>query len=578
MSITNNSDAQLDRMKYLMEFRTPKAQAKSNLEYSTLGADGKAYGIIKEGTMYYIMTTTPEKRTLKESYEYIGGFNYRKEHGYKSYNEATKHLELMLMECNKANGVHKDVSVFDNKKQEKDMTVLTEEARKELNRMHQILENANKICAGKLCRGCTDDPESKGKATDVTKQGAPFGEEAKAELDKDVKLEGTVEKANKDNVEIKDVDKVLTKDEKTPESVTIKNDYTDAKCDIEGTCVATEKPKGAKAIKMNESFEEDGDTFSEEDFDFDTEEPAMEPDTETVTDTETVIDTPEGEITDVTTDVEDEDGLVGFEDDSNELESMLEEFEEDMNVDTEEVIDECGDKKTLKEGENIENVKAKDGGEEILKGPKTGMKPISWEKMEKTVTKVTDMVMESLKKECAKPKKKETLQEAVDRLVKEEVTRLNAWGKHPRYQKPAFTTPANTEVDPNGVNRSWDDDSVKGDKPYGTKIGKSDPFTEVVDLLTDSIVSTLKESKKNKRMVAESEMNPAFEQFDWVGEFENGYAPVTLNNKFNVVSEDGRIVFDKWFNNIWELSKAWEQQNLNEGIARKARKNNKKKV
>ena len=68
---------------------------------------------------------------------------------------------------------------------------------------------------------------------------------------------------------------------------------------------------------------------------------------------------------------------------------------------------------------------------------------------------------------------------------------LNVFGKHPAYQKEPMTTPENVDNDEFG--RSWDDESVKGDKPFGTEIGKGDPFSEkVVNMLTDAVLDRLK--------------------------------------------------------------------------------------
>jgi hypothetical protein len=69
---------------------------------------------------------------------------------------------------------------------------------------------------------------------------------------------------------------------------------------------------------------------------------------------------------------------------------------------------------------------------------------------------------------------------------------LDVFGKHPAYQKVPFETPANTEIDKWG--RDWNDDSTKGEKPFGTQIGHSgDPYSEkVVDILTDAVISRLK--------------------------------------------------------------------------------------
>ena len=239
--MANNSkfDSQLDRMQYLMGYRVPTNESKrsNKVEYHTLGADNKVYGILKEGSMYYIMTTEQGKEQLAESYEYIGGYNYRNENGYKSYNEATKQLELKMISLNEAYGKHKDVSVVDFNRGKKNLAVLTEEARKELDRMHQIFENSQTI--GK---NNTGDPESKGKATDPTKQGDPFEKEVKAELDKDLKATSTVENAD-DNTKVEGVEKDLESDAMKTKKVDTAEQLKDTHDDLDGEGVADQHPK-----------------------------------------------------------------------------------------------------------------------------------------------------------------------------------------------------------------------------------------------------------------------------------------------------------------------------------------------
>ena len=91
-----------------------------------------------------------------------------------------------------------------------------------------------------------------------------------------------------------------------------------------------------------------------------------------------------------------------------------------------------------------------------------------------------------------------SVKEKIDRIVKEEVTKLDVWGKHPRYQKEPMTTPANKEVLAGTADRDFNDDSAKGDQPYGRKIGSSAPFDDkVVDLLTDQVMNKIREMSKN---------------------------------------------------------------------------------
>jgi hypothetical protein len=76
--------------------------------------------------------------------------------------------------------------------------------------------------------------------------------------------------------------------------------------------------------------------------------------------------------------------------------------------------------------------------------------------------------------------------------MKEEVTRLNVFGKHPGYRKKPMTHPDNVEVAPNGA-RDWNDDSAKGDEPFGKQIGSSAPYTDkIVNMLTDMVFNHVK--------------------------------------------------------------------------------------
>ena len=473
--------------------------------------------------MYYIKTTTPDKADIKESYEYLGGFNYRNEHGYKSYNEATKHLELEIMSINESCGKHEDVSVtLDSEKGKKAFKTLTESARTELDRMHQIFENSGNI--GKYNTG---DPESKGKADaeDTEKNNAPFEEKAEATLDKDPKFNGTVEGATPDNEEVTVTDEEMGSDKMKTENSGSEEDFKDAHDDLEGEGVADQHPEGAEAVKMNESVMETEPDFSkpvsfdtadgEEDLaGFDAEEPSDEED--------------------ITLD----DFSFGNDDEFNgetELDELIREFEEtgdidmsDSSIDASEQVteSECadgcedilkGDADTLAgdagegdssvQGEKTmdrideesdeQEVKGADekeskivGPDEVMDGPSGEITP-DWERLQESIDRITDAVCEKLapKKKSAK----DVLAEAVDKIVAEEVKKLNAWGKHPRFQKPAFKTPENKEVAPNDV-KDWNDDSAKGEAPYGQKIGSSAPFDKQVDMLTDAVMNRIMES------------------------------------------------------------------------------------
>ena len=55
-----------------------------------------------------------------------------------------------------------------------------------------------------------------------------------------------------------------------------------------------------------------------------------------------------------------------------------------------------------------------------------------------------------------------------------------------------MTHPDNVEVAPNGA-RDWNDDSTKGEEPFGKQIGSSAPYTDkVVNMLTDMVFNQVK--------------------------------------------------------------------------------------
>jgi hypothetical protein len=495
------ADKQLERMKFLMEFKNSNSKTNSGIEYHQIAADGCAYGIIKEGDTYYIKKTTAENELIKESYDYLKGYNYRNEFGYKSYDKATKHFELHMMAINEKYNRHEDVSVVDFKKGEKDMSFLTEQARIEINRVNQIMENSMKIGMNN-----TGDPESKGKATDPTKQGEPFEEETKATLDKDLKTTATPKTATPDNTEVKGVDADLTSDKMKKCDCKGQCTCKDGECahhDLEGESVADKKPKGGKCVKMNESVMEDEvevDLSQTEDGDMD------------------ALDLSGIEFDDTVTPEDTTDELVGFGNEDGysadeELENLMNEFL-DMNGDVNASVGLIPEEETTPEQTTTQDttpIEEEDktvGPDEVLDGPHGDLKPMAWskEQLQEKIEKMTNLVLEELcgKKKCdlAQPKKSDNvahLEETITKMVNEELHKLNDWGKHPKYRKPAFTTPENTEVIVNKGDKDWDDVSAKGSEPYGKKIGSSAPFDKVVDMLTDAVVQQLKESKVLKK-------------------------------------------------------------------------------
>lgn len=505
-------DEQLNKMLSLMEDKRDRNKVSNGIEYYTNGADGKVYGIIKEGNKYYIKTSEVGKENLLESYEYINGFMCRKENEFKNYNEATKQLELKLISLNEAYGKHEDVSTVDFKREEKSLAYLTEESRKDIDRINQIFENSCKI--GKDCI-CDLEPKGKSKAEETIKNNAPFEIKADATLEKDPSFKGSVKTAT-ENTDVNNIENDLTSDKmKQKNSGSIK-DYKDAHSDLEGESVADKKVKGAKGVKMNESLYEDDvidlddlamPEENEEDVDFNYEDDIDNEDeidsydvdgkdNTALNDTDTDIDTDiDGEFDD-TPSVGDD--IVGqgdeAEEDEEDLDSLLEDFKNAITNGPNAVLD--GKQKKEKKESPKTKVTAQKGSEETLKSfGKKGSLPAQACNKEKLTEAINSIVSDVYKKLTEdKKSKKPELNSVIDKLVKEEITKLNVWGKHPGYRKQPFQVPSSSKIKRFG--EEWDDESVKTEKPYGEKIGNGAPFEKIVNMLTDQVLSQIKENIK----------------------------------------------------------------------------------
>lgn len=142
-------NGQLARMRSLMKFgiNEGKNVAYTGVEYEKVGADGKLYGIVREGAKYYIKTSPSKKGKLAENYDYIGGFRNRKNNEYSSFAEAQKQFDLKMMSVNEANAPEKKINVesWNPDKQEELTVESTDKMKKEISRERQIMMNVSRI-------------------------------------------------------------------------------------------------------------------------------------------------------------------------------------------------------------------------------------------------------------------------------------------------------------------------------------------------------------------------------------------------------------------------------------------------
>ena len=236
-----NFNDQLQRMKGLMTYGAVNEKKENNggaMEYHSLGADGKSYGIIRENQKFYIKVAPKSKEMVVEAYEYIGGFNNKKAYEYSSYSNALKNFEMKMMSINEAYNpkVNMDTQLFETKGEV--MTEGTKEMMSEIARQRQIMNNVAAILneSSSISMKNTGIPEAPKTTSFNDKIGKPFEVTAKAELDGDFKK--TAEKPEKQGEPFGDSAKAER--EKDAEYVP-------------SGSVANQKPKGGKVVKVDES-------------------------------------------------------------------------------------------------------------------------------------------------------------------------------------------------------------------------------------------------------------------------------------------------------------------------------------
>lgn len=168
----NKGNEQLGRMKSLMTYGLQTENKKNtfaSLEYNRIGADGKVYGIVREGTKFYIKVSDKTKNFLKEDFKYIGGFCNRKDYEYTSYASALKNFDFKMRSLNEAFANKDDKIITESWNPERNEFIIIEATQKmkdEIARQRQIMSNSVIIDEGKsgcVDNSCPSSKKSKGK-------------------------------------------------------------------------------------------------------------------------------------------------------------------------------------------------------------------------------------------------------------------------------------------------------------------------------------------------------------------------------------------------------------------------------
>ena len=530
-----SAEEQIATMQHLINYGKNEETAKSSkpiVEFKRKAANGKTYGIVREAAKFYIMEA-PEKDTevLAEDFNYIGGFNNRKENEYSSYAKASNALDLKLMSINECVSKSQKVAIETPVVKPEWETKITESMRNEINRFKEINENVEHIrlneeqSVGKVPSEHTL-PEAPAKNPSDEKVNSPFTDTAVAEGEKDFKKQET------DHVKVgtpfeKDGE-VTNKEMGSDKKPVVNTDatYTEKAQYVPDNSVADKKPSGGKVVRVNENnghkirlklTEEQvlawNDNKDYMDKSSGTEIGSSEPfvdelgeksnqteaPTEPIHEGESVVyDHPNDQNapTPGTNEVGDSapfddkvnesnvssDNAAGMPDDDFSDYPFPDVAKKDFGGDADDTDDSDEDVYEIDVDneygtDNVDMPSLKRYGKDGMRGLENWQN--DWNKFDDDDDDEVYFEYES----------KRTTGNRMDE------DKLNDFGKHPAYRKKPMTTPPNKEVAINGA-REWDDESAQGEEPFGKQIGDSAPFDEIVDTMTESIYNSLFGRKK----------------------------------------------------------------------------------
>lgn len=461
------SQEELNKMKHLISFKNSDNVSVINnkpiVEFKTKAADGKTYGIVREYNKFYIKVA-PKKDTevLAEDFEYIGGINARKDYEYNSYALASKQLDLKLMSINEAHASQSRIIVETPKIVDAEWQIAeTKEMRREIDRIKQISNNVSTILnENSVKNNFTQDhtlPEAPSKNPSEKAVNSPYIYKKNANGDKEFRdTETDYENAGSPF----DIDGEIGSDDMQTDKM--RKGKGDRAVYVEKTkyapynAIANKKAKGAKPVKMNEdgnrrcvklTMEQAKAWAKANNF--------ISEDDDSVTSN-----------MDYTTELPFSDVNEGYYDYG---------YEDDYDNDA--VDSFLNDPKNRLSDDDMYNDKAGRYAKSDIDFDTDDEYDDKWERDRAEDDMTDDDITD------------EGVYYDIDLDKLDEGVVLTDFGNHPSYRKPPFTTPSNKEITTFG--RDWNDDSAKGEEPFGKKIGSSMPYDELVNILTDAIMDKM---------------------------------------------------------------------------------------
>lgn len=503
-----NTEDQLTRMKQLMNFglNESKQPEYSSVEYTKLAADGNLYGIVREGTHYFIkVAKNPKGELIRENFDYINGFRNRKDNQFESFASAQRYFVEKMMDINEGvEDKQKKViaEAWDLDEKEEVLAEQTTKIQKEIARQKQIMKNAMNIMEGKK-QDCdmpdcpkvptmnVDEPDSKNPSKPfvtispeaITK---PNIKKEKVTSPKKVEESTQVPLTSREDPEYIDTSKGTEIGTNTGFEVPVKNEGEEIEKKSEETVneetvIDNGENQNAPAPGVGEKG--DADPFEEK-----------VPVTEAVDDLDDTLD-------------DEEDDYSDFEDDEEADDSAEQELADDAEADDLDVNVEPGEDDDLEfEVEPDEDVEAND-----LDARMTSL--------ESKLDTILDAI-QNMKYDDSEPlyddDEEDTDGEDFDEDDDEEdddttvvesksyramKRRMNEeeqyFGKHPAYRKKVMTLPTNKNVKRDGQ-YDMNDSSVDNETPFGTSKGSQAPYTDSPEAIENSIVEAVLSKLKKK--------------------------------------------------------------------------------
>lgn len=521
-------DNQISRMKAMMNYglQTESKNQYSAVEYNRVGADGKMYGIVREGTKYYIKVSNKVDNVLKENFEYIGGFRNRKDYEYASYANALKQFDLKMRSISEAANKKDSIIIESWNPDRKEMLTVesTDRMRKEIARQRQIMGNVVMIQEKKNysvdlqeAECCKVDKECAAtQKNNITKKsdgkGEPTGQGGDPYTVKSKKCVKTNSK--KECKPVMEGEQVLAWNDN--------EDYLDTAhgTEIGDTAPFTEPTEGKETVEecsnMHNSQNQNcpnvgvGEVGDSEPYEEEIQEGFFHnpnvPDDEQLEDTpeEIQLESEEGEeLIDDEDDFEVEDD-VDSDEELDDIDLGDEENSDDVDFDSD--LDDISDEIESEE-EFDEDVEARlSSMEELLNkiAEKIGVSTFDDDSLYDDDSEEDEYELEmddEVEDEPMDIEDDEDDYEVVESknfrkaMLKEE--ELHYFGQHPAYQKEPMKLPTNQHAEKQGY-YDMNDDCVEDEKAFGEEIGSGAPFEVTPESIENAIAESVRRILKKK--------------------------------------------------------------------------------